>query len=50
MGKVAGKKLGIDEAKNTLNEKEESKFKICVRCNSPFPAHLGGRVCSCVVG
>lgn len=37
------------ELEKQIKEGGEPKLKICIRCNSPFPAHLKGKVCGCVV-
>lgn len=39
----------FDNLEGQFEEGKEPKCKICIRCNSPFPAHLKGRVCGCVV-
>lgn len=39
----------FDNLEEQFEEGKEPKCKICIRCNSPFPAHLKGKVCGCVV-
>lgn len=38
-----------DNLEGQFEEGKEPKCKICIRCNSSFPAHLKGKVCGCVV-